>query len=324
MTILLVGGAGYIGSHMVRYLLDRGFKVAVLDNFSTGHRDSIPTGISVFEANLLNFDEIEDCFSKIPDIEAVMHFAALSLVGESVKNPELYYRSNLIGALNLLTVMHQHQVRNLVFSSTAAVYGNPTIVPIPVSYPANPVNPYGQSKLMIESILKDYATTYGFRVVTLRYFNAAGADVKNNLGERHSPETHLIPLLLEAIKTGGTLNVYGNDYETRDGTCLRDYIHVLDLCEAHALALKSLKTKEGFRVYNLGTQNGISVLEIIKAAEQITQQKLQYKIADRRPGDPAILVADPTLTTQELGWCPVHSKIEQIIADAWAWCKKTH
>ncbi|HYF97649.1 MAG TPA: NAD-dependent epimerase/dehydratase family protein, partial [Coxiellaceae bacterium] len=201
MTILVVGGAGYIGSHMVRYLLDNNFSVAVLDNFSTGHRDAIPAHIPLLEIDLLNAEALEASFAKMPKITAVMHFAARNLVGESIRDPEAYYQSNLIGTLNLLAAMRRYNISSLIFSSTAAIYGNPKITPIPVNHSTEPLNPYGRSKSMIETILRDYATTYDFKIVSLRYFNAAGADIKNNLGERHYPETHLIPLMLEAIKT---------------------------------------------------------------------------------------------------------------------------
>lgn len=323
MNILVTGGAGFIGSHMVRQLLDRGFTITILDNFSTGHQDSIPSEVKVFEVDLLDLNQLDRCFSALEKIDAVMHFAGLSIVSESVKNPELYYRANVTGTLNLLAIMRKQDVKHLVFSSTAAVYGVPESTPIAVSHPTNPINPYGSSKLMVEMLLRDYVMSYGFNVVSLRYFNAASADYKNKLGERHHPETHLIPLVLNAAQTEGEIQIYGQDYSTRDGSCLRDYIHVLDLCEAHWLALNSMPKDPTFRVYNLGTEQGTSVFEVIQAAEAVTHKKIKSKIAARREGDPAILIADSSLIRQELGWKPRFSEIKHIISDAWNFMNQT-
>lgn len=319
MHILVVGGAGYIGSHMVHYLLERNFSVTVFDNFSTGHRDAVPAEVELHPVDLLDLPQLMTALAKSKKIAAVLHFAGLSLVNESVTNPEQYYRNNVLGTANLLTAMRAYGLKNIVFSSTASVYGCPQMTPLAESHPTQPVNPYGRTKLIVEQMLQDYATTYGFNVVSLRYFNAAGADVKNKLGERHHPETHLIPLVLQAAQQKKSVHLYGKDYPTPDGTCVRDYIHVLDLCAAHLLALKIFATRPGFHLYNLGTSKGVSVLEIIKAAEKITQLPIQVEVVARRMGDPAILVADATLATQELGWQPCYSAIEQIITDVWMW-----
>ncbi len=317
MHILITGGAGYIGSHMVHYLLEQGYSLSVFDNLSTGHIDSLPPAINFFQGDLLREEDLNRCFAQLNKVHAVMHFAGLSIVSESIINPTLYYQQNYTGTANLLAAMRSYDIKNIIFSSTAAVYGVPETIPIPVSHKTEPINPYGQTKLMAENLLKEYAKNYHFNAIALRYFNAAGAGVHYGLTERHQPETHLIPLLMQAALKGHEVTVYGNDYDTPDGSCIRDYIHVLDVCEAHLLALNTLDKLKSFNAYNIGTERGASVLELIKIAEHLSGQPIQTKIATRRTGDPPILIAGSQLTKQVLGWQPKHSQLEQIIHDTW-------
>lgn len=325
--ILVIGGAGYIGSHMVLALQDAGHKVLVFDNLSRGFADAVDTAPLVV-GDLRNPKELDALFATHP-ISLVMHFAALAYVGESVSAPELYYQNNVVGALNLLAAMHKHGVHKLVFSSTCATYGEPVTVPITELHPQRPINPYGRTKLMIEQALQDYALAYGMQSVSLRYFNAAGCDPHGRVGERHDPETHLIPVVLaEALrlKNGGdpadtALHVFGNDFPTADGSCVRDYIHVADLCQAHLLAAQRLLSNQAHdaEFYNLANGTGFSVLEVIDACREVTGQPIQFNMQPRRSGDPAMLIGDASKAGTVLGWRPALADLHTIIQTAWAW-----
>lgn len=318
MKILVCGGAGYIGSHMVRYLLSQGMEVVVLDNLSTGHRESVAANL-LEVADLLVPPSIDEIFAR-HRFDGVIHFSARSLVGESMKQPYAYYENNVMGTLNLLQAMRKADVTKLVFSSTAAVFGNPDVALIDETQPTFPINPYGASKLMVERMLADAATAYGLRSVALRYFNAAGADPQGGIGESHEPETHLIPNVLRAAHgQANALQVFGLDYPTRDGTCVRDYIHVNDLASAHLLALRRMESQEGAHVYNLGNGQGFTVLEVIEAARRVTACAIDFKQAERRAGDPAVLVASSEKARRELGWRPQFTDIGEIIETAWQW-----
>jgi len=327
MNVLVVGGAGYVRKNMVGHLLERGHEVTVLDNYSRGHRDAVQAARPV-EADLLAPDTVERAFEGA-DYDAVMHFAALAYVGESVVKPADYYRNNVAGTLNLLAAMQRAGVKRLVFSSTCATYGNPVQVPMGESHPQEPINPYGASKLMVERVLRDYAAAYGLASVALRYFNAAGSDPAGRIGERHDPETHLIPLaLLEARRvldggdpTATALHVFGDDYETPDRTCIRDYVHVDDLAAAHLAAAQGMVdgTFSGFNAYNLGIGKGFSVLEVIESCRRVTGAEIQYRKAPRRAGDPPRLVADSRAAQRDLGWKPHYTELDAIVATAWRW-----
>jgi UDP-glucose 4-epimerase len=322
-TILVVGGAGYIGSQMVKMLLTKGYQVITFDNLSHGYRDAILGGDFVF-GDLADRAALDRLLAGYR-IEGVMHFASFIEVGESVRNPGKYYQNNVAGTLNLLDAMVTHDIHAFIFSSTAAVYGEPRYVPIDEQHPKQPINPYGISKWMIEQILADYDRAYGLKSFCLRYFNAAGADPDGQLGERHVPETHLIPLVLQAASGRRShITVFGQDYDTPDGTCLRDYIHVHDLCQAHLLALEQLLNGTDSTVYNLGNGAGFSVKQVIDIAKQITKKEISVVIGERRPGDPAHLVADSKLAQQELKWQPQYADLTTIIAHAWRWEMRTH
>lgn len=328
--ILVIGGAGYIGSHMVLALQEAGHKVLVFDNLSRGFANAVGATPLVV-GDLRNTADLGALFTT-HRIGLVMHFAALAYVGESVTAPELYYQNNVVGALNLLAAMHRHGVDKLVFSSTCATYGEPDSVPIAESHPQRPINPYGRTKLMMEHALSDYATAYGTQSISLRYFNAAGADPQGRAGERHDPEPHLIPLVLaEALRlqNGGSpgdtvLQVFGNDFPTADGSCVRDYIHVTDLCQAHLLATQRLLAGQsrGAEVYNLANGAGFSVLEVIEACRQVTGQPIQFKMQPRRAGDPAVLIGDAGQAHAVLGWQPAMSDLHDVIQTAWSWMKR--
>ncbi|MCP4490179.1 MAG: UDP-glucose 4-epimerase GalE [Gammaproteobacteria bacterium] len=321
MEILVVGGAGYIGSHMVKMLSQHGHQVTTLDNLSTGYKDSIHYGEFV-EGDIADSKLLDRLFSK-KRFDGVMHFASFIEVGESVKEPAKYYQNNFVNTLNLLNAMVQHNVNNFIFSSTAAIFGEPDYIPINEEHPKNPINPYGQSKLMVEHALKDYDNAYGLKSVCLRYFNAAGADPDGELGERHNPETHLIPLILQAASgRREAISVFGEDYDTPDGSCLRDYIHIVDLCTAHLLAFINLISGSGSKQYNLGNGDGFSVLKVIELTKMITGIDFNVIHADRREGDPAILVADSTLAKSELAWTPQFNELSTIIEHAWQWERK--
>lgn len=318
MKILVVGGAGYIGSHMVKYLLAEGHSVTVFDNFSTGFHDAIVGG-ELVQGDLADRVALSSLFTS-HRFDAVMHFASFISVGESVTRPDLYYANNLVNTFNLLQAMREAGCPPFVFSSTAAVYGTPLIIPIPENHPTQPINPYGHTKRMVEQMLADYDHAFGQRSVCLRYFNAAGADPSGELGERHNPETHLIPLVLQAASgRRPSISVYGQDYDTSDGTCIRDYVHVWDLCAAHLLGLKYLWSGGESRQFNLGNGSGYSVSEVITAAERVTGKAISVDYGPRRPGDPPRLVANASRAKNELRWIPYYSDLETIVAHAWAW-----
>ena len=319
MAVLVTGGAGYIGSHTVRKLLNKGFEVVILDNLSRGHRESVPDKVYFEKADLLNEDSLLKAIKKYP-VESVIHFAAFAYVGESVENPGLYYRNNVVGSFNLIKVINELGIKKFVFSSTCSIYGNPENIPISEKEPANPINPYARTKYMIENILSDFDTSHGLKYAALRYFNAAGCSDDSAIGESHDPEPHLIPLVLfTALGKREKIRIYGNDYPTKDGTCIRDYIHVNDLADAHIRALDYLN-KNKSTVINLGTGNGYSVKEIIDAARKITSKEIKSEIVARRVGDPAVLIADNKKAKEVLGWIPEYN-LERILETAWCWHK---
>lgn len=321
MNILVVGGAGYIGSHMVKLLLRQGHEVVILDNLSAGHRDAVVGGEFVL-ADLSDRPALDEVF-KQHAFDGVMHFASFIQVGESVLRPDLYYRNNFCNTLNLLDAMVAHGVRRFIFSSTAAVFGEPDYVPIDEAHPARPINPYGISKWMVEQALAGYDRAFGIKSVCLRYFNAAGADAEGELGERHEPETHLIPLVLQAASgRRSDMHVFGRDYDTPDGTCIRDYVHVMDLCQAHLLALDRLAAGGDSDSFNLGNGNGFSVQEVIDAARRITGKPIAVKESPRRTGDPARLVANSERARRVLGWQPQYADLDVIVGHAWEWERK--
>jgi len=319
--ILVVGGAGYIGSHMVKDLIDAGYAVITLDDLSTGHRELV-TGGEFIEGGLGDRVMLDKLFST-HTISAVMHFAAFSLVGESVENPLKYYRNNMAATAELLDSMIRHNVKRFIFSSTAAVYGEPVEIPITENHPCNPTNPYGTSKIAVERMLQDCDSAYGLKYISLRYFNASGADESGKIGERHHNETHLIPLILE-VATGRRENIkiFGVNYPTPDGTCIRDYIHVSDLTKAHLLALNALLSGGDSGVYNLGNNRGYSVREVIELARKVTGKPIPAIEADKRPGDPAVLIASSDKIKKTLGWKPEYENLETIIKTAWVWHQK--
>lgn len=318
MKVLIVGGAGYIGSHMVKLLLDSGHEVLILDSLETGHRDAVLGGQFV-QGDIADRALLDDVLSQ-HRVDGVMHFASYIQVGESVRLPGKYYRNNFANTLNLLDSMVEHKVRCFIFSSTAAIFGEPSYTPIDEMHPRRPINPYGLSKWMVERVLADYDLAHGLKSVCLRYFNAAGADPSGRLGERHDPETHLIPLVLRvAAGRQEAISVFGTDYDTPDGTCIRDYIHVADLCTAHLLALTRLTDGASSDAFNLGNGNGFSVREVIDTTCRVTKQQVRVIESDRRSGDPARLVADAKRAHRELGWRPQFAELDTIIAHAWAW-----
>jgi UDP-glucose 4-epimerase len=323
MKVLIVGGAGYVGSHMVWLLGQKEVEVVTLDNLSSGHRDAVVTGEFV-HGDIADRNLLDHLFQS-RHFDAVMHFASFIQVGESVKEPINYYQNNVVNTLNLLNAMNTHGVRRFIFSSTAAVFGDPEYVPIDEQHRRDPINPYGRTKHMIEQALADYDAAYGLQSVCLRYFNAAGAHPEGLLGERHEPETHLIPLVLQ-VASGRRphISIFGRDYDTPDGTCIRDYIHVLDLADAHWLAMQKLMGGGGSAVYNLGNGNGFSVLEVIDAARRVSGRDIPVRDAPRRVGDPARLVADATLASRRLGWRPRYPDLDSVIAHAWGWERRLH
>ena len=320
--VLVTGGAGYIGAHTVKALLDSGYEVVVYDDLSRGHPEQIP-GVPLVIGCLEDEEALEDVFSS-EKFDSVIHFASESQVGESCHHPDKYFRRNVIGGLTLFSVMVKRGVKKLVFSSSAAVYGDPEIIPIPETHPINPKNPYGETKAFLERALVWYDRAYGLKSISLRYFNAAGADSKGTMGEDHDPETHLIPLICESVLTGKPLTVFGNDYPTPDGTAIRDYVHVTDLADAHVRALRLLESGGETSSINLGSGRGYSVLEVIRAVEEVTGKKVPYEIGPRRAGDPAVLVASCEKAKEVLGWEPLHSTLDEIARTAWNWYVKSH
>ena len=317
-NILVVGGAGYIGSHMCKYLANNGYTPIAFDNLVYGHRQAVKYGPFI-EGSIGDSKLLRDVFSEY-QIAAVMHFAAFCYVGESVTEPTKYYRNNVANTLNLLEAMVEKNVNNFIFSSSCATYGEPVEIPITERHPQNPINPYGRTKLMVEQILDDFKDAYGLNSVCLRYFNAAGADPDGELGEDHKPETHLIPLVLQTVLgQRAAINIFGDDYHTRDGTCIRDYIHINDLAQAHFLALEKLLNGQPGGKYNLGNGNGYSVREVIKVARNITGKPIPSKIVERRPGDPAVLIGSSDKAVKELGWKPRFPNLDTIIETAWKW-----
>jgi len=317
--ILVTGGAGYIGSITVQVLKKEGFEPIIFDNLVTGHKESIAQE-KFYQGDLVKDVALLDKVFKEEKPEAVIHFAAMSLVGESVINPQKYFTNNLVGALNLLKVMLENKVLKIVFSSTAAVYGEPKKVPIDENAVKNPTSPYGESKLMIEKILDWYGQAYGLESIALRYFNACGALLDGSLGEDHHPESHLIPATIQAALNQKNFKLFGNNYPTPDGTCIRDYIHVLDLAQAHILALKAFQ--KGFQFYNVGTNHGFSVLEVLKMIKKVSDIDFGITVIERRAGDPVRLIAKADKIREELGWKPKYSNLETIVKSAWEWHKK--
>tara|TARA_R110000850_G_scaffold265250_2_gene394705 strand:- start:47857 stop:48837 length:981 start_codon:yes stop_codon:yes gene_type:complete len=318
MKVFVVGGAGYVGAHACLALHEAGHDVTVFDDLSTGYRQAVQWG-ELIEGSILDLAAISNALAAVrPD--AVMHFGARSLVGESVAHPYPYYQANVAGTLNLLEAMRAQAIDKLVFSSTAAVFGEPSSTPITEDHPQQPTNPYGRSKLMIEWILRDAAHSYGLRSIALRYFNAAGADPQGRIGEAHEPETHLIPRLLRRARGEAMeMQIFGTEHPTPDGTCVRDYVHVLDLADAHLRALDLLGRESGHQVFNLGNGQGFSVREVVEAVEALTGQSLGAVDAPPRAGDPAILVASHQLAARKLGWKPSRSSLQVILEDAWNW-----
>jgi len=320
--ILVTGGAGYVGSHCVKELLRQNREVVIFDNLDQGVREAVLSERFV-EGDLLRREDLECVFDQY-EIDAVMHFAALASVGDSMRNPQRYYENNVVGTLNLLGAMHEHGVKLLIFSSSAAVYGDPDLVPIPEDHRKLPKNPYGRTKWMMEEAMADYAQGYDLRYIALRYFNAAGCDPEGNLGENHDPEEHLIPIVLDVVLgRRETVTIFGTDYDTPDGTCVRDYVHVSDLANAHVLALDALTAGGKSTAYNLGIGNGYSVREVIDSCRRATGRDIAVEEGSRRPGDPAVLVADPTRAMRELGWKPQFTDLDEIVTTAWRQRKST-
>jgi UDP-glucose-4-epimerase GalE len=321
MNILVIGGAGYIGAHCCKELVSRGFHPVVYDNLVTGHREHVRWG-DFFEGDTASAEQLDACLSRFR-IDAVMHFAAFIEVGESVSDPLKYYKNNVANTLQLLHALVRHGLPPLVFSSSAAVYGSPQQVPIDEDHPILPLNPYGRTKLMVETMLRDFESAYGLHWAALRYFNAAGADASAQIGENHIPESHLLPRVLDAALDGGQpIRVYGTDYPTPDGTCIRDYIHVSDLAQAHVLTLEHLLEGRPGGAFNLGQGRGYSVREVIRQAAEITRREIPLLESERRPGDPPVLIASNQKAQRELGWTPQHSSLENIIASAWKWHRR--
>jgi len=322
MKVLVTGGAGYIGSNMVRMLVSRGYEVVVLDTLEFGHKEAVPPQANLIVGDVGNKAVVEKVFSS-HDIDGVLHFAGYLQVEESVRFPIKYMENNLIGPVTLLEAMKSYSVKHIIFSSTAAVYGNPVTVPIPEDHRKEPINPYGLSKWAFEELLRVYDRSYGIRSVSLRYFNACGASLDGNNGEVHDPETHLIPLAcLTALGKRNEFLLYGTDYDTPDGTALRDFIHIEDLCEAHIVVLEALRNGHKTDVYNVGTGQGVSVRSVVHAVTQESGKDFSVHETDRRPGDPAVLVSDPAKIKKEFGWEPKYSDIQTIIRSAYDWHMK--
>ncbi|MDO5569321.1 MAG: UDP-glucose 4-epimerase GalE [bacterium] len=320
MTVLVTGGAGYIGSHMVLELIRKDYDVVIIDSLEKGHEESIKKS-KLYVGNLRDGKLLDKVFTE-NKIDGVIHFAAYSLVGESVKNPSIYYENNIESTRVLLDAMIRHDCFKIVFSSSAAVYGSPTTDLIGEDELTNPTNTYGETKLVMEKMMKRYEIAYGLKYVALRYFNAAGADLSGEIGEVHNPESHLIPLVLDvALGKREKINIFGGDYETKDGTCIRDYIHVTDLCSAHLLALQYLNNHRESNVFNLGNGVGYSVLEVVDMVERVTNIPIEREIVEKRDGDPPVLVASSQKAKEILGWCPKYNELEKIIETAWSFKK---
>ena len=320
MKILVVGGAGYIGSHMIKRFQDTDYQIEVLDNLSTGFKVNTQN-YKLHVCDLSNKDQVHQIL-KDNNYESIMHFASFINVGESYIYPKKYYDNNVINTLNLLDCMVDLKISNFIFSSTAAVYGEPSSTPIKEDQNIAPVNPYGNTKAIVEKILKDYDEAYGLKYISLRYFNACGAHIDGTIGERHDPETHLIPLILQSASgRRKEFKVYGDDYDTKDGTCVRDYIHVMDLAEAHLLSLEKLIKNQKSDIFNIGNNKGFSVKEIIRMAEKVTQSKIPYEITSRRKGDPSELIADNKKISENLNWSANYSDLKTILETAWEWEK---
>jgi UDP-glucose 4-epimerase len=319
MSILVLGGAGYIGSHAVYQLIDQGEQVVVVDNLETGHRQAIHSKAAFYEGDIRNIEFLRSVFEEEP-ITAVMHFAANSLVGESMKNPLKYYNNNVYGTQVLLQVMFEYKIKHIVFSSTAAVYGEPDTALITESAPTSPTNTYGETKLTMEKMMKWTEHAHGIKYVSLRYFNVAGARVTSEIGEDHQPETHLIPIILQtALEQRPHITIFGDDYDTPDGSCIRDYVHIEDLITAHLLALNYLQSNGKSDVFNLGSSQGFSVKEMIEAARNVTGKAIRAEVGPRRAGDPGVLVASSEKAKQVLGWNPSRTAVSKMIGDAWKW-----
>lgn len=317
--ILVCGGAGYIGSHAVRQLIDKGEEVIIVDNLETGHEDAIHPKAKFYNVDIRNEEELDKVFEE-NKIDEVIHFAANSLVGESMTNPLKYYNNNVHGTEILLKVMIKHDVKKIVFSSTAATYGEPKSIPILETDPTCPTNAYGETKLAMEKMMKWADVAHGVKFISLRYFNVAGAHASGEIGEDHNPETHLIPLILQVpLGKREFISIFGDDYDTHDGTCIRDYIHVLDLADAHILAVEKLRAGSSSNIYNLGSGNGFTVKEMIEAARKVTGHAIPAKVCERRAGDPAKLVAASAKARKELGWEPQFENVEAMISSAWKW-----
>lgn len=320
--ILVVGGAGYIGSHAVRALHERGEQVVVVDNLSRGHRRAVAAELPFYEVDMRDEKALVSVFEK-HRIQSVIHFAASSMVGESMKNPLLYFDNNVAATVTLLSCMKKYEVKHIVFSSTAAVYGEPLSIPIQESEPLNPTNPYGESKRIMEQMFAWCSMAYDLKYVSLRYFNVAGAHPSGEIGEDHRPETHLIPLVLQVAQNKrNKLSIFGGDYPTKDGTNIRDYIHVVDLVQAHLLALDYLRSGGTSDIFNLGSGTGFSNLEIVEAAQRVTRCKIPYEMIKRRVGDPAVLIASSDKIKKVLGWAPEYGDMEKMLSDAWRWHQK--
>lgn len=316
-NILVAGGAGYIGSHMVLFLLEKGYNPIVYDNLSEGHKEAVLGGTFI-EGDLADTKKLHEVFNNF-DISGVMHFAAHCYVGESVTEPRKYYQNNVFNTYNLLNTMLEHKIDKFIFSSTCATYGNPIKLPLTEDHPQNPINPYGNTKLVVEKILSDYSKAYNLNSISLRYFNASGAEPEGRIGEAHDPETHLIPNVLDAALGLKELKIFGSDYETPDGTCVRDYIHVTDLAQAHWLALEKLLSGYKSDFFNLGNGEGYSNKQVIETAEKVTGKKIKVEMADRRPGDPPTLVGSSEKAKNILGWKPEYDSLEKILQTAWKW-----
>ena len=320
--ILVCGGAGYIGSHAVRQLIDRGEEVIIVDNLETGHEDAIHPQAKFYKVDIRDEEALDKVFAE-NKIDEVIHFAANSLVGESMTNPLKYFNNNVHGTEILLKVMVAHDVKKIVFSSTAATYGEPKNIPILESDETNPTNAYGETKICMEKMMKWADKAHGVKYISLRYFNVAGAHESGEIGEDHNPETHLIPLILQVpLGKREFISIFGDDYETHDGTCIRDYIHVTDLADAHILAVHKLREGSESNIYNLGSGNGFTVKEMIETARKVTGHEIPAKVCERRAGDPAKLVASSEKARRELGWVPKHENVEDMISSAWNWHQK--